>query len=98
MLKLVHQQVVSRLDTVVRFNGTPVTRQETVSQHSYWVTFYSNLLFKDLFQLAFIADNKENLYYRMYNYALRIAIHHDNDEIYHSDIVYDTKYHPIVGN
>lgn len=37
-----------RLDYVIRYSSVPVTTQENVSAHSYWVCFYSTLIFTEI--------------------------------------------------
>ena len=37
-----------RLDYVIRYSSVPVTTQENVSAHSYWVCLYSTLIFNEI--------------------------------------------------
>lgn len=97
MLKLIHDQLISRLDHTVRFNGTPTIKQENVSTHLYWVTLYANLIVKDLFLNTFSEENQMEMYYEIYNTTIRLAMFSDMDEIYTGDVLYTCKYHPAIG-
>jgi len=97
MLKLIHSQLPFRLDHTIRFNGIPTIKKESVSQHSYWVMFFVNLIFRDLFWIVLSTNNKEEHFYRLYNYIIRKAMFHDIDECFVSDVTYTTKYHKAIG-
>lgn len=98
MLKLIREQFISRLDHIHRFNGTPlIPPGENVAQHSFWVTFYANLFFRDLFWLALRHTDTVSVYFEMYNFLIRKAMCHDFDEAWTGDVLWSTKYHPSVG-
>ena len=100
MLKLIRDQLITRLDHTYRFNGTPIIPPaESVSQHSYWVTMYSNLLFRDIFFLSFkCCDTPLSLYFEMYNFLIRQALCHDTGEQITGDVLWNIKYHPEYGS
>lgn len=103
MLKLIREQLITRLDHTYRFNGTPIIPPaESVSQHSYWVIFYTNLLLRDIFWLPWQGGNdigfKKKVYYEFYNFTIRQAMFHDVGEIFTSDILFHTKNHPAVND
>jgi 5'-deoxynucleotidase YfbR-like HD superfamily hydrolase len=106
MINFIKEGLIARLDYIKRFNGQFKLHEEAVSTHSYWVVFYCNLLFRDLFWLAFkdSADTPYgvipdlNAYHEMYNFLMRQAIMHDVDEVFASDVLFDVKYHESGGD
>jgi hypothetical protein len=91
MINFIKEGIIGRLDYIKRFNGHFKLHEEAVSTHSYWVVFYCNLLFRDLFWQAFQESNTEEnerplynwpyIYSDMYNFLIRQAIMHDVEEV-----------------
>lgn len=103
MINYIKEGLVARLDYIKRFNGHFKLHEESVSTHSYWVVFYCNLLYRDLFWYAFKHQTtevclKDVVYYEMYNFLMRQAIMHDVDEVFASDVLFDVKYHESGGD
>ena len=77
---------VKRLDYVVRFSSIPSSHRETVSQHSFWVMFYSNLIHNRLCSGSSAQlDRIELLLFRR-------AMTHDIGECVTGDVVRTFKY------
>jgi 5'-deoxynucleotidase YfbR-like HD superfamily hydrolase len=108
MINLIKEGLINKLDNIKRFNGHFTLHTESVSTHSYWVTFYCNILFRELFYLAFkVSNNEENerplynwplIYNEMYNFLIRQALMHDVTEMFSSDVLHDIKYHEQGGD
>lgn len=75
---------IRRLDSVIRFNSIPVINQESVSAHSFWVTFYS-LLLDQHFRPGVSGDITRSR-------LLSTAIMHDISECLTGDVVRTFKY------
>lgn len=73
--------MIKRMDYVIRYSSIPVVHQETVSQHSYWVAFYSLLIHKTI-------GGREHLTGKL----LTAALIHDAAESLSGDIVRTFKY------
>lgn len=105
MINFIKEGLITKLDNIKRFNGHFTLHQESVATHSFWVVFYVNLLYRDLFWMAFnVHEIEQNttglvkLYHEIYNFLLRQAIMHDVDEVLTTDILYDVKYHKQGGD
>jgi len=74
---------VSRMAHVTRYSSFAVLRQETVAEHSWWVSFITLLLAEDLETRGFSVDRE---------ILLRRAIVHDLSECISGDIIRSYKY------
>lgn len=97
MLEIIHDQLAAKLDSVKRFNGNALIKEETVSQHSYWVMFYVNLILQIVFRKSYVKENKWSEFLWFFNAAMRKAMFHDFDEVWTGDVIFPTKYHDEVG-
>lgn len=98
MISTIYSNRLNKLDDVGRFNGMKTIQpKETVSSHLFWVTFFCNLMYRELFisVVSKYVDNKD--YYEMYNFIIRQALFSDVDEIFTGDVIFPTKYHNSVG-
>lgn len=96
MLSIIRDQLAIKLDNIKRFNGCSLIKEESVSQHSYWVVFYVNLLLKNIFKDAY--DGEKINYLSLYHITIRKAMFHDFEEVFVSDVVFNVKYHPAIGS
>lgn len=77
----------TKLDTIFRFNGTFTHIKESVSQHSFWVSFYTRSICKLLNY-----DSKLTLD------CLEYAILHDLSEVFDYDVSFEVKYNSHNGS
>ena len=75
---------IKRLDYVVRYNSIPALFQESVSQHSFWVTLYSCLLHNK------ISGDSGSTYSELR--ILKKSLTHDIGECVSGDLVRTFKY------
>jgi 5'-deoxynucleotidase YfbR-like HD superfamily hydrolase len=74
---------VRRLDSTIRYNSIPVYQQESVATHSFWVSFYSLLVHKQL-------HPEQNS--MLESSVLKHALLHDIGECLTGDVVRTFKY------
>ncbi len=75
---------IRRLDSVIRYNSIPVIQQESVATHSFWVTLYSVLIHKEIYE----GDRSSQIEADVMKHAL----FHDIGECLTGDVVRTFKY------
>lgn len=100
MLKIVHTSPANQLNNIFRFNGERINGQrESVTQHSYWVTFYCHFIVEQLFSNHVNDTNNYNIWYlEFYRLLNRMALLHDFEESITSDIPYQVKHDEKYGD
>jgi hypothetical protein len=94
LLKILDRQGISKMDAITRFNGEfTIQAKETLPAHSYWVTYYANIIFRELF---FDKMDKNLFYYEHYRLT-HWTIGHDSDEVATGDVIFPTKYDKLHG-
>lgn len=79
------------LDTIVRWDLNQVIKEETVSQHSFWVSLFSTCLAEELFTIR----NEDVLAIKLV--ITRYALFHDLDEGFTGDVNHTVKNDPLYG-
>jgi len=77
---------ISRMDTIKRWDLNQIIKEETITSHSYWVTFFANVLAEAL--------TKET---ELKLLIIRYAIIHDFEEIFSGDINHIVKRNKFNG-
>jgi 5'-deoxynucleotidase YfbR-like HD superfamily hydrolase len=85
--EFVFNNQVDKLDNISRFSGEKTTKTESVSQHSFWVTFFSSLL---LDEMGFTD-------YKLRYLTLDYATFHDFDETITGDLLHPFKHNTENG-
>lgn len=78
---------IDKLDNICRFSGEKTTKNESVSQHSFWVTFFASLL---LDEIGFTD-------YKIHYLTLEYALFHDFDETITGDLAHPFKHNVENG-
>jgi 5'-deoxynucleotidase YfbR-like HD superfamily hydrolase len=82
---------LSNIDTIGRWELNQTIKKETVSQHSFWVSFYSTCLAEELFPETHVKSIPMKLA------ITRYALFHDLDEAFTGDINHKVKHNPLNG-
>lgn len=86
LVDLIFDKEISRLDTIKRWDLNQIIKEETVTSHSYWVTFFANVL-------AELVTNDSKLKLLIIRYALI----HDLPEIFSGDVNHVVKRNKYNG-
>jgi 5'-deoxynucleotidase YfbR-like HD superfamily hydrolase len=89
---LINDSELSVLDSINRWNMNQVIKTETVSQHSFWVVFYSHIISEALFP----GYEKVNDICLKLD-VLRKATFHDLEEIFSGDVNHIVKHNKLNG-
>lgn len=94
----INDQDFEALNNTVRWDGKPKITEETIAHHSYWVSFFANMLAEKIFEpkegeAEYIQREKLNFKLNI----LRFALLHDFDEAFTGDIRFPVKYNEFNG-
>ncbi len=89
---LFKDSTLNNLDTIVRWDLNQVIKNETVSQHSFWVALYSTILAEEIF---YEKNCKDSISFKLS--VTRYALFHDLDEAFSGDIHHSVKNNPLNG-
>lgn len=106
MINAILRDELHELDDLARYNGKKtIQHKESVSQHSYWVTFYSNLIFRALFHKPIMTCtdviSQRHLvtnYHFMHSFLMWVSLYHDFDENITGDVLWKVKYDDEYGD
>jgi hypothetical protein len=95
---LMRDEVISSLNFLTRWNfGTPgmVTSKDTISNHSFWVSFFSNLVLENH---LFSEPEEAATFWRIKSLAKDFFLYHDFDEAFTGDVLHGLKYNSHNGS
>jgi 5'-deoxynucleotidase YfbR-like HD superfamily hydrolase len=84
---------LNRLNNLSRWQGFPTQQKESVSQHSYWVTYWTTILMEEL--LVDCVKHKQAAFLKLE--AIQLAVFHDLDEAITGDVAHPVKYNNVNG-
>lgn len=92
--EIFNNPIYDQINNMVRWNGLSRIKDETVGHHTHIVTFFSRVIFKDLFSNSNLVSSKKNYYLAE---LLTYSIFHDFDEAFTGDILHNFKHNEING-
>lgn len=81
-------------NNMVRWNGLSRVKDETVGHHTHIVTFFSRVIFEEIFNSSKVTMEDKSLYI---SEMLTYSMLHDFDESFTGDILHTFKHNPLNG-
>lgn len=95
---LISNEGFQRMNALERFNGVPRIHKESVAQHSFWVSLYSNIIFTAVIPMRSEWEYDQQVYYKDLKLSvMEHAMIHDVPEIFTGDVLFDLKYNSLNG-